>query len=121
MRPGPALYDAKVNSSLFKSSIGSLNALIMPVSPFHPAVRLMSHPYASTFALTSMPDAIITAADCASRARNERVKGELRGYGKAFGMNIRFRTESGDAPILRLLWTKDRQRLAHPSCDVEQP
>jgi hypothetical protein len=28
-------------------------------------------------------------------------------YGKAFATNVRFRTEGGEAPVLRLLWRKE--------------
>ena len=28
-------------------------------------------------------------------------------YGHGFGMNVRFKTRSGDAPVLRLLWRRE--------------
>lgn len=100
----------------------SLSAVIDAVPPFHHAVRLLSHPYASAFALTSLPNAIVSAADCVTRARGERFTGEFKGeYGKAFGTNLRFRTGSGDAPVLRLLWTKGADAWRIISYDIEQP
>jgi len=86
-----------------------LDTLISAVPPVHPAVRLLDHPYAQTFTLTSVPNATIAAADCAARAQGGRWTGDLPlEYGQAFGMNLRFRTQSGEPPVLRVLWVKDQ-------------
>jgi hypothetical protein len=100
----------------------SLSALIAPIHPFHPAIREMDHGYAGTFTLTSVPNVLIDAADCAARARGQRFKGELTGeYGKAFGLSFRFQTGSGDAPVLRMIWVKEDGAWRITAYDVEQP
>ena len=40
-------------------------------------------------------------------------------YGDAFGMTFRFRTQAGDAPVLRLLWRKEEGTWRITSYDVE--
>ncbi len=100
----------------------SLSALIAPVHPFHSAIREMDHAYADTFTLTSVPNVLIDAADCAARAHGQRFKGELTGeYGKAFGLSFRFQTGSGDAPVLRMIWVKEDGAWRITAYDVDQP
>ena len=45
----------------------ALSGLLSAVTPSHPAVRLLLHPYSQTFALTSVPNALARAMDCAAR------------------------------------------------------
>ncbi|HJS72908.1 MAG TPA: hypothetical protein VJ921_01380, partial [Vicinamibacteria bacterium] len=90
--------------------------------PVHPAVRVMDHPYSGTFALTSVPNAIGQAFDCAVRARGERLTAEIPlEYGKAFGMNVHFKTLGGEAPVLRTLWTKENDLWRIAAYDIEVP
>jgi hypothetical protein len=42
-------------------------------------------------------------------------------YGKGFGMTVRFKTRSGDAPILRLLWRNENGAWRITSYGVEVP
>ena len=101
----------------------TLETTITAVPPVHPAVRLLEHPYARTFALTGLPGSIAAAADCESRAKGESFKG-LSGtaYGAAFGTNLRFRSATGDdAGVLRLLWLKEDGAWRISAYDVEQP
>ena len=99
-----------------------LDTLISAVPPVHPAVRLLDHQYAQTFALTSVPNATIAAADCAARAQGGRWTGDLPlEYGQAFGMNLRFRTQSGEPPVLRVLWVKDQGAWRIRAYAVEYP
>jgi len=99
-----------------------LDTLISAVPPVHPAVRLLDHPYAQTFTLTSVPNATIAAADCAARAQGGRWTGDLPlEYGQAFGMNLRFRTRSGEPPVLRVLWVKDQGAWRIRAYAVEYP
>jgi len=42
-------------------------------------------------------------------------------YGQAFGMTFRFRTQGGDAPVLRLLWRKEDTVWRVTSYDIELP
>lgn len=103
-------------------ALSSLDALLAATEPVHPATRVMDHPYSGTFALTSVPNAIAEASDCAARARGERFTGEIAPeYGKAFGMNVRFKTRGGDAPVLRMLWLKENDLWRITAYDVEVP
>jgi len=100
----------------------TLAALIAPVHPFHPAIHEMDHTYAAAFTLTSVPNVLIDAADCAARARGQRFRGELTGeYGKAFGLSFRFLTRDGDAPALRMIWLKENDAWRITAYDVELP
>jgi hypothetical protein len=88
--------------------VRSLDALLEAVEPVHPALRVMDHQYSRTFTLTDVPNAFVEWADCATRARGAPYPETLPlEYGNGFGMIIRFRTKSGDAPVLRLLWVKE--------------
>jgi hypothetical protein len=42
-------------------------------------------------------------------------------YGHAFGMTFRFRTQAGDAPVLRLLRRQEENAWRITSYDVELP
>lgn len=98
-----------------------LDELVSSAEPVHPAVRVMDHRYSGAFTLNSLPNVFAEAADCAARARGDRFTGEIPlEYGKAFGMNIRFRTQGGDAPVLRTMWLKENGawRLTAYSVDV---
>ena len=103
-------------------TIRRLDQIIASVEPFHPAVRVMDHPYARTFALTNIPKSLADAADCATRAKNAPFAGVTASdYDQAFGMNIRFRTATGEAPTLRALWAKDNGNWRITAFDVEVP
>jgi hypothetical protein len=102
--------------------VRSLDALLASTEPVHPAVRVMDHPYSRTFALASLPNAIAQASDCAARARGASFTGEIPlEYGSAFGMNVRFKTRGGSAPVLRLLWLKRNELWRIVVYDVEAP
>jgi hypothetical protein len=100
----------------------SLDAIVAASEPVHPAVQVMDHQYSHTFAITSLPNAIAQAADCAARARGERFTGEIPlEYGKAFGMNVHFKTRGGEAPVLRTLWLKKNDLWRIAAYDIEVP
>ncbi len=42
-------------------------------------------------------------------------------YGNVFGMNIRFLTGAGEAPVLRTLWQKEAGRWRITTYDIEYP
>jgi hypothetical protein len=68
----------------------------------------MDHPYARVFSLSSIPNALAGAAECAARASGSTAPDPLPlEYGNGFGMTVRLNTRSGDAPVLRLLWRKE--------------
>ena len=99
----------------------NLEAIIEAAEPRHPSIRVMDQPYSRTFSLTSFPAALSDAVECDARARGAVPPDPLPlEYGEAFGMTFRFRTEGGDAPVLRLLWRKeDTWRVT--AYDVELP
>jgi hypothetical protein len=81
----------------------SLDAILSAVQPFDPAIRVMDHPDADTFTLSSVPTEILLE------------------YSNAFGTTVRFRTRSGDPPVLRLLWRKEGSDLRITAFDLEVP
>ena len=67
-------------------------------------------------------DTLGDAVDCEARARGAVPPDPLPlEYGDAFGMTFRFRTQAGDAPVLRLLWRKEDGTWRITSYDVEVP
>jgi hypothetical protein len=42
-------------------------------------------------------------------------------YGEGFGMNVRIKTRSGEAAVLRVLWPKENAGWRITSYDIEQP
>jgi hypothetical protein len=99
-----------------------LDQVIEAVEPFHPAVRVMDHADKKVFTLTSVPDAIADAAECAARTGDIAVPEPMPlTYGNGFGTIVRFKTRAGDAPILRLLWRKEDGRWRITSYGIELP
>ena len=100
----------------------NLDELIQGVEPIHPAVRVLDHRFSTAFTLTSLPDVIAEAGSCAARARGAQMVGSAPPvYGRAFGMNLRFRTQSGETPVLRTLWLNEAGGWRIASYDVETP
>ena len=100
----------------------SLNAILSAPEPLHPAVRVMNHSLSRVFSLTSMPNALADVAECAARAAASTVPDPLPlEYGAGFSLNIRFKTRSEEAPVLRLLWRKENDAWRITSYDVERP
>ena len=100
----------------------SLDALLTGVEPFLPGIRVMNHPFAGVFTLTSLPNALADARECTARARESTVPDPLPlEYGEGFGMNVRFKTRSGEAAVLRGLWRKESANWRITSFDIEQP
>ena len=100
----------------------ALSDLVVAVDPIHPAIRAMDHAYSRQFTLSSIPDAIAGAVDCAARARGDVVV--IDGppvYGKFFGMSFRFVTLAGDAPVLRMLWTRENGTWRVVVFDIDTP
>ena len=97
----------------------SVDEFVEGVQPFHEAIRVMEHRYSRTFALFSLPDKLADAAECAYRATGAGFAGDPQpSYGNAFGMNVRFKTPGGEAPVLRLLWRKESGAWRITSYDV---
>jgi hypothetical protein len=99
-----------------------LDSVVSAAEPFHPSSRVMRHPEATTFALSSVPDALADAVDCAARARGEEIPGDVAPvYGRAFEMTLRFRTKAGEAPVLRTLWQRESNAWRITVYHVEAP
>ena len=82
----------------------------------------MNHPLARVFTLTSIPNALADASECAARARGSSVPDPLPlEYGEGFGMNVRFKNRSGEAGILRVLWRKESANWRITSYYVDEP
>ena len=100
----------------------NLDAIVEAAEPLHPAIRVMDQPYSRNFSLTAFPTAMGDAVECDARARGAVPPDPLPlEYGQAFGMTFRLRTQSGDAPVLRLLWRKEENTWRVTSYDVEMP
>ena len=98
----------------------NLEAIVEAAEPLHPSIRVMDQPYSRIFSLTSFPAALGDAVECEARARGAVPPDPLPlEYGQAFGMTFRFRTQGGDAPVLRLLWRKEDNTWRVTSYDVE--
>ncbi len=103
-------------------SAGKLEAMISAAEPIHPATKVMDHPFARVFSLSSIPNALADAAECAARAAGSAIPDPMPlEYGNGFGMTMRFKTRSGDAPILRLMWRKEGAAWRITSYGVELP
>jgi hypothetical protein len=100
----------------------NLETIVEAAESLHPSIRVMDQPYSRIFSLTSFPAALGDAVECEARARGAVPPDPLPlEYGQAFGMTFRFRTQAGDAPVLRLLWRKEGNSWRVTSYDVELP
>jgi hypothetical protein len=92
------------------STSPNLEAIIEAAEPLHPSIRVMDQPHSRLFSLTSVPSALGEAVACDARARGTVPPDPLPlVYGDVFGMTFRFRTQDGEAPVLRLLWRKRKR------------
>ena len=100
----------------------NLEGIIEAAESRHPSIREMDQPYSQIFSLISFPAALGEAVECEARARGAVPPDPLPlEYGEAFGMTFRFRTQGGDAPVLRLLWRKEDNTWRITSYDVDVP
>ncbi len=100
----------------------SLADILTAAEPVHAATRIMDHQDSRVFTLTSIPNAFADALECAARASASPMPDSLPlEYGNGFGMMVRFKTRSGDAPVLRLLWRKENGAWKITSYIVELP
>jgi hypothetical protein len=101
---------------------GRLETAIESVEPLHASIRVMDQPYSRAFSLTSFPTALAAVMECDARARGVVPPDPIPlEYGEGFGMTFRFRTQGGEAPVLRLLWRKEAGNWRITSYDVEVP
>ena len=100
----------------------NLESIVEAAEPLHPSIRVMDQRYSRTFSLTSFPTALGEVVECDARARGALPPDPLPlEYGDAFGMTFRFRTKSGDAPVVRMLWRKEGDTWRVTSYDVDLP
>jgi hypothetical protein len=100
----------------------SLDDMLMAVEPFHSDIRVMDHAKAQTYTLSSIPRAIGQAAECAARVNDVVMPLDVPlEYGQNFGLSVRFRTASGETPVLRLLWEREDVAWRITVVDVEMP
>ena len=127
--PATSIEDAgrKIREALAQSGdqIGRadrLESIVTAAPPVHPAVRAMDHRYAGAFSLSSVPDALVEAVNCAARANGDpAISDRPPTYGTGFAMTVRFRTRAGDPPVLRTLWLKESGAWRITAYDVELP
>lgn len=99
-----------------------LENIVTAAPPVHPAVRAMDHRYAGAFSLSSVPDALVEAVNCDTRAKGDLAFSDRQPtYGTGFAMTVRFRTRAGDPPVLRTLWLKESGAWRITAYDVELP
>jgi len=102
--------------------VSRLNAIVTAADPTHPAVHLMQHGASRTFSLVSYPDTVGKMSSCTAPADGPRFEpNQPQVYGNVFGMNIRFLTGAGEAPVLRTLWQKEGGRWRITTYDIEYP
>ena len=107
---------------LWVGTTGRLETIIEAVEPVHASIQVMDQPYSRMFSVTSFPTALGAAVECDARARAAVPPDPLPlEYGEAFGMTFRFRTQEGDAPVLRLLWRRENNDWRVTAYDVDLP
>jgi cation transport regulator ChaC len=101
---------------------GRLETIIEAAEPRHASIQVMDQPYSRMFSVTSFPTALGAVVECDARARAAVPPDPLPlEYGEAFGMTFRFRTQEGDAPVLRLLWRRENNNWRVTAYDVDLP
>ena len=100
----------------------ALDAVIEGVEAVYPLARVMPHPSSRAFTMIGLPNDFPRTADCEARSRGEAFTGQMSpDYGNAYGMLVRFKTEAGEAPVLRTLWEKENNTWRITVYDVEAP
>lgn len=119
---GKALRESLESAGKNAGNVRTLEAIVSAAEPRHPAIRVLSHRYAGVFSLGSIPIALADAAACAARSTGVTMPDPMPlEYGDAVGMTLRFKTRSGDPPVLRLLWRRESGEWRITSYDVEMP
>jgi hypothetical protein len=102
-------------------AIKKLDEVLVAAEPVHPTIRVMDHQFARVFSLADIPNALADVVECRARATGTPTPDRIPlQYGNAFVMTVRFKTRSGDAPILRALWRKKNGAWRITSYAVEQ-
>ena len=102
-------------------TIKTIDDVLVAAEPVHPAMRVMDHQFERVFSLAGIPNALADVVECRARAAGAPIPDPMPlEYGNAFVMTVRFKTQSGDAPILRVLWRKENGAWRITSYAVEQ-
>jgi hypothetical protein len=124
----PADAAARIRAALASTASGlesrRLQDVIEAVEPVHDAVRPLAHRYANLYSLSSVPEGLARAVDCARRQKGEPLPDRVAGtpeYGSSTAMSVRFRMRSGEAPVLRTLWQREDGAWKITAYDVETP
>ncbi len=82
----------------------------------------MEHRYARIFSLASPPNALMDAAECAARTAGATIPEPMPlVYGAGYAMTLKFKTQGGGAPVLRLLWRQQNGTWRVTAYGVELP
>jgi hypothetical protein len=101
---------------------GRLETIIEAAEPRHASIQVMDQPYSRAFSLTGFPTALADVMECDARVRGVTPPDQFPlDYGQAFGMTFRFRTQAGEAPVLRLLWRKEGAQWRVTAYDIDMP
>ena len=99
-----------------------LSEFIGGAEPSHSLVRLVTHGDEESFTLISVPDVIWDWFNCDSQLRDQPAPIDVPvEYGDYYGLLFRFRMKSGEAPVMRALWTKQEGRWKMVSYDIVTP
>jgi hypothetical protein len=102
-------------------AIKQLDEVLVAAEPVHPAMRVMDHQFSRVFSLAGIPNALADVVECRARSTETPIPDPIPlDYGNAFVMTVRFKTRSGDAPVLRVLWRKENGAWRITSYAVEQ-
>lgn len=108
-------------AGLSAGAIKKLDDVLAAAEPVHPTIRVMDHQFGSVFSLAEVPNALADVVECSARAAGTPIPDPVPlEYGNAFVMTVRFKTKSGDAPVLRVLWRKESGAWRITSYAVEQ-
>jgi hypothetical protein len=100
-------------------AMGRVDALpraALSVNPWDPRLEVRPHRRATAFLLARVPAEVASAYDCANRTGAVPTLGD----GEYFVSAFRLRVPGGPAPVLVLLWTRERSGFRIVATDVEE-
>ena len=110
--PTPADESARRTKAALADAITTmprrpLERLIGPAEPVHPLIRALDHRDSKIYSLTSVPDAMADAADCAAILKGATLPADAAPvYGTAVGLSFHFKNAAGETPVLQTLWRR---------------
>jgi hypothetical protein len=107
---------------LIGSGHSNLSEFIGGVEPSHPLIRLVTHGNEDAFTLVSVPNATWEWFHCDSGLRDQPIPLDIpTEYGDYYALLFQFRMKSGEAPVMRSLWSKEEGKWKMVSYDVVTP